>query len=141
MKDCRIDTCKGDNRTHNCQCYRQVSGGMYDQFCGYEENGFLVPCNKGCCNDGKGCPGQCEGAIDAPPYKSDMGLKKLNEADVDIERSVNLLMFLIISLIILSTVLLLISGLKNSDTKLTEQTKWPQPTMTSFPSSQPFVLR
>ena len=141
MKDCRIDTCKGDNRIRNCQCYRQVSGGMYDQFCAYEEAGFLVPCNKGCCNDGKGCPGQCDGAIDAPPYKSDMGLKKLNEADVDIERSVNLLIFLIIALIMLSTILLLISGLKNSDIKLTEEPKWPQLTIPSFPSLQPSAPR
>lgn len=137
MKDCRIDVCQGDNRIRNCQCYRQALGSMYDQFCAYEENGFLVPCNKGCCNDGKGCPGQCDGAIDSPPYKSDVGLKKLSEADVNIERTVNLLIFLIIALIILSTLLLLISGLKNNDIKLTEQIKWPKQTMSLFPSLQP----
>lgn len=120
MKDCKLDVCKGDNRIKNCQCYSQISGGMYDQFCAYEEAGFLIPCNKGCCNEGKGCPGQCKSAIDAPPYKSDRNLKTLTEADVNIDRATNLFAFLVISLILLSTAMLLFAGLKNTDIKVVE---------------------
>lgn len=111
MKDCTTDICEGDNRIKNCQCYRNHSGGMYDQICAYEENGFLIPCNAGCCNEGKGCPGQCKGAIDAPPYRSNEGLKTLSEGDIKIDRTINAFAFLVIALTIISTSLLILSFL------------------------------
>ena len=118
MKDCTLDSCQGDNRIKNCQCYRQASGDMYDQTCAYEEDGFLVACDAGCCNDGKGCPGQCKGAPDAPPYRSDAGLKTLKESDIKLDKTINALAFLIMALIILSTSLLVLGfiskGLKTT---------------------------
>jgi hypothetical protein len=126
MKDCTLDTCQGDNRIKNCQCYKKFSGGVYDQQCAYEENGFLIPCNAGCCNNGNGCPGECTGAIDAPPYRDGIGLKRITGNDMSIDRAMNTLTFFMIALLIISTSMLLMKfigkGLKKTREKIVEQT-------------------
>lgn len=126
MKDCTIETCQGDNRIKNCQCYRKFSGGMYEQQCAYEENGFLIPCNAGCCNEGKGCPGECEGAIDAPPYRGVDGLKVIRASDVNLDKAMNIFTFVMISLVLISTSMLLLdfisARLKTSNKKYIEST-------------------
>jgi hypothetical protein len=100
---------------------------MYDQTCAYEEDGFLIACDAGCCNDGKGCPGQCKGAQDAPPYRSSEGLKTLKESDIKLDKTMNAFAFLIMALIILSTSLLVLgfisNGLKNKGDKYIEPPK------------------
>ena len=40
-----------------------------DQMCGHEEAGYIYPCESGCCNEGKGCPGQCKCQRAAPPFR------------------------------------------------------------------------
>ena len=66
--NCENYPCKGDNRIQNCQCYLIED----NQVCAYEDmqTGFVKKCDPGCCNSGKGCPGECAGALEnTPPYK------------------------------------------------------------------------
>ena len=42
-----------------------------DQMCGYyDKNNVFYSCGPNCCNDGKGCPGECEGAEPRTPEES-----------------------------------------------------------------------
>lgn len=53
----------------NCDPSDQtVRINKWNQFCAYEgADGFLYPCDSKCCNDGVGCPGECDGAPAAKP--------------------------------------------------------------------------
>jgi hypothetical protein len=48
-----------------------------------EEDGVYYECQAGCCHEGKGCPGQCDGVDPSPPYRvispSDVYQLKLSE--------------------------------------------------------------
>ena len=69
--DCTKEQCKGDNRKANCQCYalEGTADTSKKQVCAREENGAFYQCEAGCCNQGRGCPGQCSGVNDAPAYR------------------------------------------------------------------------
>ena len=68
--DCSKEKCKGDNRIRNCQCYSVENAGdvRMEQFCGHEVDGYIYPCEPGCCHKGRGCPGQCKCVRAVPPY-------------------------------------------------------------------------
>jgi len=53
----------------NCDPSDQtVRINRWNQFCAYEgADGFLYPCDAKCCNDGAGCPGECDGVPAATP--------------------------------------------------------------------------
>lgn len=69
--DCTKEVCKGDNRKANCRCYavESTKDASKKQVCAREENGAFYQCEAGCCNQGRGCPGQCTGVSDAPAYR------------------------------------------------------------------------
>lgn len=69
--NCKANVCKGDNRKRNCQCYALSNSpdARGNQKCMVEEDGVYYECEAGCCHEGKGCPGQCEGVDPSPPYR------------------------------------------------------------------------
>jgi len=66
--DCKALACSGFDKIRDCRCYAKP-GKEERQFCGYNKNGVIIPCNPGCCD--KGCPGQCKDVPFREPYALD----------------------------------------------------------------------
>jgi len=88
-----------------CKCYASINSQFPDeeQFCGFEENGKVFPCDIGCCDDG--CPGQCPGIKPRPPYAI---RRKMRTKDTEIRKYIKLILTVLVYLIILSTISLFI---------------------------------
>lgn len=95
--NCSGTMCMGDDRIKNCQCYGKDDK---NQFCAYEENGFLYECFPGCCEGG--CPGQCEGVRPKPPYK-DKSYTVVTKEVKKIDKYLQALFIFILLLVIAST--------------------------------------
>jgi hypothetical protein len=94
--DCKALKCSGLDQIRDCRCYAKP-GKEQQQFCAYNRNGLIIPCNPGCCD--KGCPGQCKDVPFREPYELDK-----NKFDVEkIPTYLKLLVFAIIILIVMST--------------------------------------
>lgn len=96
--DCKDLKCS--ERTKNCRCfaYANVKDPKKEQFCGYKKNSVVIPCDPGCCDGG--CPGQCKGVADKPPYE-------IAQNDVDLSKIplyLKLAAFLLVVLVIISTI-------------------------------------
>jgi len=117
---CQI-SCNPAYEKKPCKCYAQpdeipdANGVVKNQFCGYEEDGFLIPCDANCCP--KKCPGQCYGIKPRKPEGTIPKDTKYPDSIIDKNRdskrnriresSMSIVMFLIIlviSLGIISTV-------------------------------------
>ena len=75
-KECKCYAQDLDNHTFvcpdgtlNCELSEKtVPSAKADQMCAYEgEDGFLYSCDQRCCNEGTGCPGECDGVPPAQP--------------------------------------------------------------------------
>lgn len=96
--DCK--TLKCSTLTKDCRCYARIdaSDQTMEQFCGYKENGYVIPCDAACCVGG--CPGQCQGVSPKPPYEIDK-----NPIDIDkLPIYLKVLIFVILILLIVSTI-------------------------------------
>ena len=82
MVGCELSICDKGYTDKPCACYPNLSilnNMIFDtlddkneavranQFCAYESDGYLFPCDPGCCEGG--CPGQCPEVAPRPPQK------------------------------------------------------------------------
>ena len=115
-KLCQI-SCNPAYSKRECKCYAQpeeipdANGLVKNQFCGYEEDGFLIPCDASCCP--RKCPGECYGVKPRKPegklpkdFKyADSIMDKNRQRKRESPMSIVLfLMILIVALGVLSTV-------------------------------------
>jgi len=99
--------CRHNFETKNCRCFS--SGDMNtheEQFCGFEDNGYIFPCDSGCCNGG--CPGECPGVEPRPPSKAlNKDLKIIRTPDADkFQTYLKRIIILILCLCVISTIAL-----------------------------------
>lgn len=108
--DCKKDKCQGDNRIKDCQCYASTTteDGSKTQFCAYEEAGNLYLCNKGCCNNGEGCPGECNGVLPSPPYRVRSADRIVTMSDVQFDEKIIESTMILIGLLLVSTTMLIV---------------------------------
>ncbi|MDA9846871.1 hypothetical protein N9C10_02950 [Flavobacteriaceae bacterium] len=104
-----VSSCDHTFKTKKCQCFASSDTKLpnEDQFCGFEQDGFIFPCDVGCCD--KGCPGQCPG-IDPKPPSDVIGedILIINNEEKEIKKVIATLFILIIGLVIISTLSLFI---------------------------------
>lgn len=97
--DCSLDECRTDKP---CKCYAYTDELPGQQFCGYEHEGELYPCEMGCCG---GCPGSCKDVKYTKPNpkpRKDAGKFKLD---------INNTFFILFLMVILMTVLIALKEL------------------------------
>ena len=100
--------CSKGDANKGCMCIEAIDAdGSTIQTCGYEDNGHIVKCGKTCCNDGLGCDGECPAASGIPAHVQRRNLKISNKPKVDHNQMINIMMYLIISLFIINTYVLL----------------------------------
>lgn len=102
-------SCDQTFKTKNCECFAASDTDFpnENQFCGFEQDGFIFPCGAGCCSDG--CPGECPGIIPKPPstvVAKDVQI--INNEEKEIKKVIATLLLLIIGLVIISTLSLFI---------------------------------
>jgi len=104
-----VSSCDYTFKTKKCQCFASGDAELPndDQFCGFEQDGFIFPCDVGCCSEG--CPGQCPGVEPRPPADVvDADIQIINNEDKEIQKVIATLLLLIFGLIIISTLSLFI---------------------------------
>jgi hypothetical protein len=89
-RDCRTADYKCTTAFANkdCKCYvrsgTQKENYNTDQFCAFmTDEGILEGCDEGCCNNGKGCPGQCDNVPPQEPEAFDTSIPLLMTDDQD----------------------------------------------------------
>ena len=97
--NCKELSCS--EKTKDCRCYARIDAKdqKKEQFCGYRKNSFIIPCDAACCNGGEGCPGQCKGVSERPPYAIDQNPLEIDRFPLYLKMAI----FLIIVLLVLST--------------------------------------
>lgn len=113
---CLDNTCSIEYIDKNCKCYSNISPDVNlakmsskektdyinsNQYCAYEDDGFLYPCDPACCT--LKCPGECPGVEPRPPesLRFDIGVTK----DVPFRPIVELWLIVTLCLILLSLLL------------------------------------
>lgn len=105
--------CKNVYKDKDCKCYisdgslATEDGKYYDTFCGFLEDGFITPCDPGCCVPK--CPGQCaqtvprKDKIEHIPTMIEVTNTRLTEITPQMS-IVTFMLYIIIALAIMSTV-------------------------------------
>ena len=103
-----FSSCNNVFKTKNCDCYASDDTNFpnEEQFCGFEQDGFIFPCDVGCCSDG--CPGQCPGVFSKPPSAVHDNNQIINTEEKELEKIIATLLLLIFGLIVISTLSLFI---------------------------------
>lgn len=99
-----VSSCDHSFKTKKCECFasNETDFPNEEQFCGFEQDGFIFPCDVGCCSEG--CPGQCPGIEPKPPSRViEPGIQIIKNEDKEIKKVVATLLLVIIGLIIVST--------------------------------------
>jgi hypothetical protein len=100
---CRQDICRGDNRKGDCKCYG--FGNADNQMCAREKDGVYYECEAGCCNDGLGCPGQCEEVAAAPAFRVVTDYDTINtKKSMTFEKAVNALVLTLMAIALMRLV-------------------------------------
>jgi len=102
-----ISSCDHTFKTKKCECFAtgDTEFPHEEQFCGFEQDGFIFPCGVGCCSEG--CPGQCPGIEPKPPSDVvEADQKIINNEDKEIKKVVATILLLILGLVLISTLLL-----------------------------------
>lgn len=70
--DCKKNFCSNEYSDKECLCYAVpgTENELGDQFCAWRDENFLFKCDPGCCNEGKGCPGECKNVKPQDPTKT-----------------------------------------------------------------------
>ena len=117
-KDACEISCSPVYKDKPCMCYaitgaeQDAMGNVAEQFCAYEDDGFLIPCTSTCCNK---CPGQCrhilprnpEGKADSLRFAAKMLSDEQKREMAENDSNISIIVFLIIMIIalaILSTI-------------------------------------
>lgn len=69
--NCEDEKCSDEYSDKNCNCYATYGTNepLTDQLCAWRDGNFLFKCDPTCCNEGKGCPGECFGIKPQKPTK------------------------------------------------------------------------
>ena len=103
--DCSLEECR---TRQDCKCYAYDDGLPEQQFCAYEKNGQLYPCEMGCC--GQGCPGSCRDVAFTPPTKR----SSPPVTPVLRRNRFYILLLIVIALAVISTLQLVLKGCTSS---------------------------
>jgi hypothetical protein len=96
-----------------CQCYTnpKSTDPTRNQICAREADNTLITCSPGCCNNSKGCYGQCKGAPYEDAQKVHEDAPLVNKVDLLRDRTyrgvpvpIIILIIIILTLISMSTV-------------------------------------
>jgi len=101
-----IAECRHTFETKDCKCFAsdQTDFPHEDQFCGFEQDGFVFPCDSGCC--GEGCPGECLGVQPRPPDSVKTKLEIIQTEDEEIQKYLKITLGVILCLSVISTLAL-----------------------------------
>lgn len=105
-------TCDDIFKTKECKCYATSDSNYPDeeQFCGFEQNGFIFPCQVGCCDEG--CPGECPGIEPRPPHTIVKEELSVNNKDTLFRKIMATILIIVVALILTSTLSLFIKPKK-----------------------------
>jgi len=90
--------------------------------CAYEgDDNFLYSCDQKCCNEGKGCPGECNGVPSASPqgvptYNIEQP-HLMSDTKIKYNSFMKIVLIVIVSIVVINLLIALVYGTSNSATK------------------------